>query len=58
MKKWQKYVWWISVAVYAIFNIVWIGKGTPSWWAAGLPVAELIIAAIIGQPWKKPESPA
>ena len=59
MKKWQKYVWWLSVTFYGIFNIAWTAIGqAPNWWATGLPMAELILAALVGQVWKKPESPA
>lgn len=58
MKKWQKMVWWISVAVYAVFQIIWTGIGAaPNWWATGVPMAVLVISAIIGTAFKVPEGP-
>ena len=58
MMKWQKYVWWGGVVVFGIFQIAWTATGVvPGWWGIGLQWGELIIAALVGQPWKKPEGP-
>jgi len=57
MTQFQKGLWWAVTAVFAIAGFTWNLVGEPGWWAQVVPIAVIIISAVVGKPWQPPDKP-